>query len=342
MVVSWVYAPETPVALTPGTICTHPPLGVGGEYKPFLIADLAAYTKTKPEDHAVHRLAAAGYRASISCPLVVDGRLHGVIFFNTTRANVWNNRHRTLVELIAGHLSMAAGRTKLTEELRSSNEELRQVQAARTEFVAAVSHEIRTPLTAIVGLARTLTDDFGQLNQEEIHEFARLIGEQAADVAELVDDLLLATTAEAGAVRVTIETVDVSQMIASTIETFSLGVTPTVSGSSHLASADGLRLRQILRNLLTNAARHGGPDIQVSHRREGGHVVIEVSDDGEGIPSGRVGRMFEAFALSDRGHGESIGLGLSVSRTLAEAMGGSLTYERRDGRTVMVVRLLAA
>jgi two-component system, OmpR family, sensor histidine kinase KdpD len=156
-----------------------------------------------------------------------------------------------------------------------------------------------------------------------------------------VDDLLVATTAEAGAVRVGSEEVDVSEVIASTIETIDLGVTPVVSGYSHLARADGLRLRQVLRNLLSNAARHGGPSIQVSHRREGDHVFIEVSDDGAGIPADRVEKMFDAFALTDRGHGESVGLGLSVSRTLAEAMGGSLTYERRDGRTVMIVRLLA-
>jgi K+-sensing histidine kinase KdpD len=341
MVVSWVHAGEGPVALEPGTVCAHPPLGNGGDYKPFLIEDLAVYAKTKPKDHAVHRLAAAGYMASISCPLVVDGVLHGVIFFNTTHANVWNNRHRTLVELIAGHLSMAAGRTRLTEELRGSNEELRQAQAARTEFVAAVSHEIRTPLTAIVGLARAMTDDLEHLTREEIQEFARLIAGQASEVSELVDDLLVATTAEAGAVRVGSEEVDVSEVIASTIETIDLGVTPVVSGYSHLARADGLRLRQVLRNLLSNAARHGGPSIQVSHRREGDHVFIEVSDDGAGIPADRVEKMFDAFALTDHGHGESVGLGLSVSRTLAEAMGGSLTYERRDGRTVMIVRLLA-
>jgi K+-sensing histidine kinase KdpD len=340
MVVSWVRAKNGSVVLEPGTICEHPDNGV--DPKPFLIADLATYAETKPADHAVHRLAAAGYRASISCPLVVDGILLGMIFFNTARENVWNNRHRTLVELIAGHLSMAAGRGRLTEELRNSNEELREAQAARTEFVAAVSHEIRTPLTAIVGLANAMTDDIAHLSLEEVQEFARLISGQAAEVSELVDDLLVATTSEAGAVRVEREAVDVANVIASTVEAIDLGVTPTVSGESQLAYADSLRLRQVLRNLLSNAARHGGPTIRVSHHLDGDQVVIEVSDDGEGIPANRVEKMFDAFALTDRGHGQSVGLGLSVSRTLAEAMGGTLGYERRDGHTVMTVRLSAA
>lgn len=342
MVVRWVRAVGGPVALEPGTVCLLPsPLPLPQNRTPYLIFDLPSYAMSKPQEHPVHRLAEAGYRASITCPLVVEGKVTAVAFFNTLQPDSWNERHLALVELIAGHLSMAAGRIRLTDELRTSNAELMRAQIARTEFVASVSHEIRTPLTAIVGLARTLSDSIDVLSREEISEFASLVAQQAGEVTGLVEDLLVATRVDAGSLRINFEQVDVARAITASIESLDPDFTPEVAGNAGMATADGLRLRQILRNLLTNAIRHGGPDVRVDHWRAGGDVFIAVSDDGDGVPPDRVDHIFEAFSLSEHGHAESVGLGLAVSRSLATAMAGEVFYDRRDGRTIMTVRVPA-
>jgi signal transduction histidine kinase len=340
-VVHWVQAFGGPPALEPGTVCVLPDtLPPPNERKPFLIHDLPTYARDMPADHSTRHLADAGYQASISCPLLLGDRVAAIVFFNTMQPKTWNMRHLALVELIAGHLAIAAGRAELTEELRASNEELRHAQEARTEFVASVSHELRTPLTAVVGLARTMSDQLDSLSPAEVREFADVVSSQAQEVTALVDDLLVATRVEAGSLRVHIEPTDVAVAIAETIESLRGTTPPDVSGHSPPVAADPLRLRQIIRNLVTNAIRHGGADIRIRHRGTADDVIIEVSDDGPGVPDSRLPRMFEAFGLTN--HVESVGLGLSVCRSLAVAMGGELVYERLAGRTVMRLRLPAA
>ncbi len=341
--VAWVHTVDGPAVFEPGDSFVPLeafPLPEG--HQPYLISDLATYAGTRPEGHAIRRLAEAGYRASISCPLVAEGRLHAFIFFNTLRPHSWNVRHLTLVELISGHLSLAAARASLTESLRKSNEELRRAHATRAEFVAAVSHEIRTPLTAIVGLATTLSTEVGSLSADEIVEFSGLIGRQAIEVTELVDDLLVAARAESGTLRIAVEPIGVREAVEAASESLGEELRPVVRGADCRVTADSLRFRQIIRNLLTNAARHGGSDIRVSWHIEGDDVHVEVSDDGPGVPPHRVDTMFDAFDLAGGGHPESVGLGLTVARSLAQAMGGDIEYSRRAERTVMTVRLPAA
>jgi signal transduction histidine kinase len=99
-------------------------------------------------------------------------------------------------------------------------------------------------------------------------------------------------------------------------------------------------VRQILRNLISNALRYGGPNIEVSTSREPGTFVVEVNDDGVGIATEDHERVFVAYERAHQSEGQpgSVGLGLTVSRTLAELMGGSLTY-RFDGRSVFRLEL---
>lgn len=337
VLVDWVRAFDAPEAIPEGSVCPTGPRAAVDSRHPYLIYDLVEYTDGLPDDHAVRTLVDAGYRASIACPL--EG-LDAIVFFNTVRPNEWNRRHLTLVEMIAGHLSVAAQRAELTARLRHTNDQLMAAQTERAAFVAAVSHEIRTPLTAIVGLTGTLRDDLDRLSPEEIAEFVHTLDQQAREVQALVEDLLVAARADAAELQVRLVSVDVAQVVTDTVRGLSPGKKPVVEpGDSVLALADPLRLRQILRNLLSNADRHGGDDVRIAHHREGDRVVIEVSDDGAGLPPEIEGATSEPFVLSASSHPESVGLGLPVSRALATAMGGKLVYERRDDRTVMRVDL---
>jgi signal transduction histidine kinase len=103
------------------------------------------------------------------------------------------------------------------------------------------------------------------------------------------------------------------------------------------------RLRQILRNLVTNAHRYGGETASIAVRRLGSAAVIEVSDDGDGIPAELVERVFEPYETAHRATrvAGSVGLGLTVSRELARLMGGDLTYHRTGSGTTFRLTLLA-
>jgi signal transduction histidine kinase len=338
--VEWVRSFDAPAVLEPGTDFAYVDASTtSSEPRPYLIYDLPTYAEDKPADHPVCRLAEAGYESSIACPLVVDGRTEAMVFFNTTSPKSWNRRHLALVELIAGHLSIASSRARLTAELRASNDRLTRAQAARAAFIAAVSHEIRSPLTAIVGLTGTLRDDLATLSEAEIAEFVAILDDQAREVTQLADDLLVAARVDAVGMRVNPIPTNVADAITDTVRSLGSRIRLAVSGEPVHALADPLRLRQIVRNLLTNALRHGGPDIRIHHWSDGSLVHIEISDDGQGLPVELESAVFEPFVLGHNAHAESVGLGLSVSKSLALAMGGDLTYQRVGGRTVLRVTL---
>lgn len=108
-----------------------------------------------------------------------------------------------------------------------------------------------------------------------------------------------------------------------------------MAGSAEMVHADPLRVRQIVRNLLTNAARYGGGRVRVVLETGPGHGALTVLDDGDGVPSDQAEMIFESYGRAHNAAGQpgSVGLGLSVSRNLARNMGGDLSYSRRDGWT---------
>jgi signal transduction histidine kinase len=209
--------------------------------------------------------------------------------------------------------------------------------------MATVSHEIRTPLTAVIGYIELLQDDL----PEEIRSKAlETIAREAADIEHLLEDLLIAAKAEADSLRVASVQVTLSAQVAQVIE----GLEPSLASSIVVETGDGralgdpARVRQIARNLITNAVRYGGPTITVRTRSDGGTCHLLVVDDGEGIPPEEREKVFRPFEQSNRnGHvAASVGLGLPISRLLAEKMGGSLTYRYADGHSIFDLTLPAA
>ena len=300
---------------------------------PFLDNDLPVYASKRPSDHPVGMLVADGLKSSLNCPLLIGGRITGFLFFNSLEPDRYTVRHSSLIQLIAGHLASALGQSELNEQLKSRNRELKQMEKSRLQFIASISHELRTPLTAVVGFASELQDRFSDFSPEECSQFVSLIATQSTEVAGIVEDLLVITRAEAGHLAIESNRVDVAR------EVRCVGESMAAEREDHevsfdldegVALADGLRVRQIARNLLSNASRHGGPMAEVKVRHVDDSVLVTVTDNGEGIPEKDRETVFEAFRRGNvtPGRTGSIGLGLTVSRYLAEAMGGSVSYER--------------
>ncbi len=214
------------------------------------------------------------------------------------------------------------------KELQAANARLSELIQSKDRFVASVSHELRTPLTAVVGLARELTK--WEFRPEERAELQDIIATQATEVSDIVDDLLIAARREIGVTvhPVPCSVADIVQGVTSVVK-----VPIRLSVPGHVeAFADPLRLRQVIRNLLTNAQRYGGEHIELEAVARNGAVHIEVRDDGAGIAGEDAERIFEAYetTASPSTQPASIGLGLSVARTLARLMNGDVSY-RRDG-----------
>lgn len=223
-----------------------------------------------------------------------------------------------------------------TRQLEQANRRMAQLMRSKDEFVASVSHELRTPLSVVVGLAAELRDNPEGFSSDLAAELLGMIADQSSEVAFIVEDLLVAARSEIDAVTVLVQRVDVAASVERVIrplpnidrERISISVQPGLA-----AAGDVVRVRQVLRNLLVNACRHGGRAIEVTAAREAAWLVLGVADDGPGLPEAEWERIFDSYHSAHPVDGQpaSVGLGLTVSRRLARLMGGDIRY-CHDGR----------
>ena len=217
--------------------------------------------------------------------------------------------------------------------------EIRHLERVRRDFVANASHELKTPLTSIRGFAETLME--GDPPDDLRQKFVESIHTNALRMQRLVDDLLDLSRLESGASRMETESVPLGEATRRAWAPYaelaaSRAVTFEFMGDVQVR-ADPRGLDQILRNLLENAIRHTGDGGHVAVRAEEGrrgHVQIAVSDDGEGIPSALLPRIFERFFRADSARARDVGgtgLGLAIVRHLVSAMGGDVAAESELG-----------
>ena len=260
--------------------------------------------------------------------------------------DVWALMNATTVRGADGTVEYLIGQVVDLTDRKRAEEALEEIIRSKNEFVASVSHELRTPLTVVHGLAAELRDLWPSFSPREASELVGLVADQSAEVTHLVEDLLVSARSEAGTLSVEPAKVAVRHEIDTVLESlgrpFDGNLTWIDDGTDVVA--DPTRLRQIVRNLVTNALRYGGSHVTISISSEGGMASILVKDDGEGIPDEDRERIFEPYARAHDGKGRpaSVGLGLTVSRDLARLMGGNLVYRFADGASVFELTLPAA
>ena len=232
----------------------------------------------------------------------------------------------------------------LARAFNSMSARLADTDAQRRRLLSDVSHELRTPLTVIQGNLEAIID--GVYPADEAHLAPVL--EEARVLARLVDDLRTLASAEAGALSLEREPVDLADLASDLVAGFraqadAAGVTLTVDADPDAVTvdADPERLRQVLVNLLANALRatpRGGRITVAVSWDEGGEPVLRVEDTGTGIGREELERIFERFYRSAESRGS--GLGLPIAREIVRAHGGRIEAESRPGiGTAMTVRL---
>ena len=220
-------------------------------------------------------------------------------------------------------------------------EKEREIGRAKDEFIAGLSHELRTPLTSIYGFAEILTDG-GAEDPATAVEVSQIIANEAAEMARMVDDLLAVARLESTGVQIEMSPTHVTDVVDSAILPFErAGLKVKRAGTDALVSTDAARLRHVLINLLSNAARHGGPNIGVEVSTGDGVVDIEVWDDGAGVPDDQLESLFDTFIHNGAATliTGTLGLGLGVASRLMDLLGGKLVYQRFAQKSYFIVSL---
>jgi len=240
---------------------------------------------------------------------------------------------------------------QLAESINSMGANLARARDQERQFLLSVSHEFRTPLTSIRGYADAVLDGA----TDDPHAAAAVISSEARRLERLVQDLLDLARLDADRFTFELRTVDAAQVVSQVVDGFQpraaeLGITlSSAPGADQpcLVSSDSDRLGQILANLIENASSFASSQVVVGLTGGPGGTVLWVDDDGPGIPSDRLTRVFERHFTTDRdaGRRRGSGLGLAIVAELAAAMGARVHAESpiglgRTSGTRMVVDLL--
>jgi PAS domain S-box-containing protein len=280
----------------------------------------------------------AGIRSCIAVPLVARGNTLGVMSFFTSRSGRhYTEADRAFAEALARRAALAVDNARL---YKSAQEAVR----LRDEFLSVASHELKTPLTPLSLklqlLAREAAVQPDSAFVRKVRAHVETGRGQVAKLGALIGDLLDVSRISAGRMTLASEPVDFAALVQEVAQRHELQAaradTPlrVEAPPSLMGTWDAMRLEQVVVNLVDNALKYGaGRPVHVRLAEDSGRAVLTVSDQGIGIAPEAQRRIFERFvrAVSERHYG-GLGLGLYITRTLVEAMGGTIEVQSAPGK----------
>jgi adenylate cyclase len=288
--------------------------------------------------------------------MVRDGKPVGAISVGKAEAVPFSERQIQLLTTFADQAVIAIENVRLFDEIQDKSRQLAEASERKSQFLASMSHELRTPLNAIIGLTEMMVTNAARFGTEKALEPLRRVNAAGTHLLSLINEILDLSKIEAGKLELNPEPVDLARLIDEVIGTAGQLAEKNqnrlvVKAQENLGvlTADSMRLKQILLNLLSNACKftkEGEVALCVRKVADGRDwVELAVADSGIGMTAEQQAKLFQDFTQADsltaRRYGGT-GLGLAISRKLARMMGGDVTVTSEPGKgSVFTVRLPA-
>jgi adenylate cyclase len=298
----------------------------------------------------------AGFRALLTIPLLGVDRIVGALVVRRKEPGEFPQSTINLLETFAAQSVLAIQNARLFHEIEEKSRELELASEHKSRFLASMSHELRTPLNAIIGLTEMMVNSAARFGTEKALEPLNRVHRAGTHLLGLINQVLDLSKIEAGKLELSLESVNLAPLIDEVIGTARQLAEQNknrlvVEAEDDLGTvtADPMRLRQILFNLLSNACKFTKDgEVGLRARKIGDErswIEFAVSDTGIGMTAEQQAKLFEEFAQADaltaRRFGGT-GLGLAITRKLARVMGGDVTVASEPGKgSVFTVRLPA-
>jgi signal transduction histidine kinase len=320
------------------------------EGKPVHIVDVLA----DPEYTMIESQRRGGFRTMLAVPLLREGVPIGVLHLYRAVVRPFTDKQIELVETFADQAVIAIENVRLFDEIQDKSRQLAEASEHKSQFLASMSHELRTPLNAIIGLTEMMVTNAARFGTEKALEPLRRVNAAGTHLLSLINEILDLSKIEAGKLELNPEPVDLARLIDEVVGTAGQLAEKNknrliVEAQENVGAltADPMRLKQILLNLLSNACKftkEGEVALRVCKVADGRDwVELAIADSGIGMTAEQQAKLFQDFTQADATTAQRFGgtgLGLALSRKLARMMGGDVTVASEPGKgSVFTVRL---
>lgn len=256
---------------------------------------------------------------------------------------------RRLLDALVDQGALAIERVLLVEDMDRVKRTV-ESERLRSALLTSISHDLKTPLASVLGAASTMRDLAGALSDTEKRDLLATVIDESERLNRFIANLLDMTKLESGAIVPNTGLHDLGEIVGSALRRASKilaghKVELVLAADLPMLQLDAVLFEQVLFNLLDNAAKYSPPETTISIRsqRERDQVVLQVADEGDGIPPDEIESVFDKFYRAQKGDRvrPGTGLGLAISRGFVEAMGGTILAANRSDRSgaVLTVRL---
>jgi len=248
---------------------------------------------------------------------------------------------RRLLDALSDQGALAIERVHLVEDIERVRR-VAETDRLRSALLTSISHDLKTPLASVLGAAGALRDLSKSFDDDAKAELLSTVIDESERLNRFIANLLDMTKLEAGAVVPNAALHDIGEIAGSALQRASKilvkhRVEMEISPDLPMVSVDAVLFEQVLFNLLDNAAKYAPPDttVRLQSWQEGDSVRLQILDEGDGVPSADLERIFDKFYRSRKGDQvrAGTGLGLAIARGFVEAMGGTITAANRSDRT---------